>query len=146
MASIFSRPQCVKNEQSYGSSKFRLIFKIDYVSNDDVNTNICQLGHIFLVHTCADFDNDIFIRYGVMMKIALNIFTRGYRRLNLSSCCDVINGVINMTYTFYWIICIWSFHIWCQNEVILKVSKFPKLTKIWSPNGRFVRSVTGSWI
>ena len=78
--------------------KVMAILNFDDIINDDVNTNIYQLGHMFLVHTCADFDNDIFITYEVMMKNALNMFTRGYRRLNLSSRCDVINGVMNMTY------------------------------------------------
>ena len=54
---------------------------MDDIIKDYANSNIYQLGHILLVHTCAGFDNDNFVGYEVMMKNALNIFTREYRRL-----------------------------------------------------------------
>ena len=37
-----------------------------------------------------------------------------------------------------------SFHIWCQIEVALNISKIFKMTKIWGEGNFFVISVTGS--
>ena len=64
-------------------------------------------------------------------KNVVNLFLSYNKRLNLSSSCDVISDIINMIYTFSRMICKRSFHIWCQIEAILKISKFWKLTQFW---------------
>ena len=38
---------------------------------------------------------------------------------------------------FLWRIYILYLYTWCENEAILKIAKFSKLTKIWGPGERF---------
>ena len=45
--------------------------------------------------------------------------------------CYVIVYTTIVKHTFSWMICIWSFHIWCQIEAILNIEICSKLTKFW---------------
>ena len=62
-----------------------------------------------------------------------NLFAKEYRRLTVMGHYGVI--------TFSWVICIGSFHIWCQTEDMLNISKYKRNDKILRLWQNFVESV-----
>ena len=56
-----------------------------------------------MVHIQIKFDNDIASTSCVIMKTAVILFLKIYRRLTLMSQCDVIAVVINVRDTSSWI-------------------------------------------
>ena len=99
-----------------------------------------------MVHVHLNSVDHITSRFIVIVRMRYFLSIKQYKMLIIPSCCDDINHTIIVTYTFAWIIHMWSFHVWCENDAMWNVSKIFKNTKFLGPRNYFAGSVTGSWL
>ena len=72
-----------------------MIWGLGDVLSDVMNTDLYKYSHNPMIHVHSKSNDDIFIRYLVIMKKYSRFINKGiYRGLSLRPPCDVINGVM----------------------------------------------------
>ena len=86
------------------------------------------------------FNDNIFARCLVIMKIVVILYIKEYRRPTLRPPCDVIDDVIIMKILFLHSLGRY-FHIWGQIEAVFNISKFLKWPPFWARDKLFYRKL-----
>ena len=97
-----------------------------YVTNDVINTDLNKCSHNTMIHIDRNINDDIFVRFLVVMKNVVISFIKEYSGPTLRPPSDVIDDVI-ITKILFWRNLGRPFHIWGQMEAVINISKFSKL-------------------